>query len=64
MKDISTKSLEGVMALAIVWDKNTSHAGLLGQIIDKVAASGFASHKEIIEEWKTLLAIEDLTNQP
>jgi len=63
MKDISTKSLEGIEAISIIWDKNTSHIGVLGQVIDKLAAAGFSTHAEMIEEWKSILAIEDLTNQ-
>ena len=52
--DISTPKVKTV---AIVFDGDTSHTSVLSQAINGLTRAGFASEKEIKEEWAALLSI-------
>lgn len=50
--------IEGLEVVSITFHDGSSHLGLLTQVVEKLAAHGFASEKEIKQEWSTLLQVE------
>lgn len=52
---MSTPKIETV---SIQFDDNMSHYAVLWQVITALAKKGFATRKEIAEEWLTLLKSE------
>lgn len=52
------KKRELTKEVEIMFDDGISHNGILQQVVEKLEAAGFASAKEIKEEWLTLLKVE------
>jgi len=57
-KDISMRHLSSVQSIAVVFDDNVSHTGILHQILTKLERAEFAPMREMIQEWATLLTLE------
>lgn len=47
--------MDGVQSISLEFNGEVSHNYILTQVIEKLSKAGFASEKEIREEWSNLL---------